>query len=128
MTASYDLSKPIGQVRFITSDRDPQNAILQDEEYQAALDMNGGVVKLAAADALDVIANDAALVDRKIAVLGIDADGPAVAKELRVHAQRLRDQVAAAQKLEAEAAAEAEDDGEGYIGIVDNARAGYWYE
>jgi hypothetical protein len=54
-----------------------------------------GAVKLAAAQALDIIANSEVLIQKRISVLDLQTDGPAVANALREGAQRLRDQWAA---------------------------------
>lgn len=70
-------------------------SILLDEDIQAFLDMEGGNVKLAAAQALDTIASSEVLVEKRITLLDLQTDGPATARELRAHAKALRDQAAA---------------------------------
>lgn len=50
-------------------------------------------LRLAAADALDAIASSQALVQKKIMLLDLKTDGPAVADALRAHATTLRELV-----------------------------------
>ena len=52
-------------------------------------------VRLAAADALDSIATQQALIQKKIKLLDLQTDGPALAQALRAHAKALRDRVLA---------------------------------
>jgi hypothetical protein len=69
---------------------------LLDSAIQAFLDLESGEaqpVKLAAADALDAIASSQALIQKKLKVLDLETDGPALAKALRDHAISLRKQV-----------------------------------
>lgn len=83
-------------VRTLTSDLDPDNPLLTDEQVELLLTLEGDNVKLAAATALETIARSEALISKKITTQDLSTDGPAVAKELRASAQALRDQVAAA--------------------------------
>jgi hypothetical protein len=71
-----------------------RHTLLSDASLQALLTLEGGNDKLAAAAALDVMASSEALVQKKIRLLDLQTDGPAVAAALREHAKRLRDQVA----------------------------------
>jgi hypothetical protein len=50
-------------------------------------------VRLAAADALDMIATSTAKVQQKIKLLNLELDGPAVARVYQENAKRLRDRV-----------------------------------
>lgn len=69
--SDIDFSSPVGQVRVLIPDlrkledlRDLRNEpryLFADEEIEALLDVNGGNVKLAAADACDAIGMDKAL-------------------------------------------------------------------
>lgn len=72
-----------------------RHTLLSDASLQQLLTLEGDNVKLAAASALDVIASSEALILKKIELLDLKTDGPAVAKALREHAKALRDQVAA---------------------------------
>lgn len=65
--------------------------VFTDPEVQSFLDLEGDV-KLAAAQALDVIASNEALVKQRIRTLDLQTDGPAVATALRAHAELLRGQ------------------------------------
>lgn len=60
-------------------------------QYDAVTD--DGAPKLAAADCLDIIATSEALIQKRIKMLDLSTDGPAVADSLRKHAQTLREQV-----------------------------------
>lgn len=72
-----------------------RHTLLSDASLQQLLTLEGNNDKLAAAAALDVIASSEALIQKKIELLDLKTDGPAVAKSLREHAKSLRDQVAA---------------------------------
>ena len=52
-------------------------------------------VRLAAADALDSLATQQALIQKKIKLLDLQTDGPALAMAIRAHAKALRDRVLA---------------------------------
>jgi predicted phage-related endonuclease len=89
-----DYATAIGQVRALIPDVDEPNLLLADPQIAAFLAMEGDNVKLATAQALDVIASSEALVSKKIRTQeGLTTDGPAVAKELRARASELRRQV-----------------------------------
>jgi len=53
VTFTYIPGTPIGLVRQLCTDRDPDHEIFSDEEIEALLDLNNGNVRYAAADALD---------------------------------------------------------------------------
>lgn len=63
------------------------------ESLQADVSTSDLDVRLAAADALDAIASSQALIQKKIKILDLETDGPALAKALRDHAVTLRKQV-----------------------------------
>ena len=107
MTFTYIPGTPIGLVRLLCTDRDPDNEIFSDEEIAVFLDLNGQDVRLAAADALDQIAASQALILKYIEVNGLKTNGQAVANALHQQAESLR----------ARAAAEAAEDDE-YIDII----------
>lgn len=82
-------------VRLLISDTDETNPLLQDEELDAFLTLEDNDVRYAAAAALDTIATSEVLIQKKIKLLDLTTDGPAVAKALREHAAELRRQSAA---------------------------------
>lgn len=69
---------------------------LLDTTIQDFIDVEGGDtdadVRMVAADALDAIATSQALILKKIELLDLRTDGPALAKALREHAAMLRKQ------------------------------------
>ena len=107
MTFTYVPGTPIGTVRLLCTDRDPDNEIFSDEEIGVFLSLNEQNVRLAAADALDQIAASQALILKYIEINGLKTNGQAVANALHQQAESLRAQAAAAA---------AEDDD--YIDIV----------
>ncbi len=97
MAATYGIEQGARDtVRLLATDIDTENALLQDEDLDRLLVLESADVRLAAAQALDIIASSEALVQKRIEVLGLKTDGPAVAKSLRDHAGQLRMQVAKA--------------------------------
>ncbi len=92
MAVSYDPTTPLGQVRLLCSDFDLGNATFQDGDVQAFLNLNSGVVRYAAAQALDVIATNEVLVQKRIRTLDLQTDGPTEAQWLHALAQALRTQ------------------------------------
>ncbi|MFN2636903.1 MAG: hypothetical protein ABR585_07755 [Gemmatimonadaceae bacterium] len=88
-----DYGTDIGQVRLLAADTDEANQLLNDPQIVAFLAMEGGNVKLAAAQALDVIGSSEALVSKVISMNGLSIDGTKVAAELRSRASGLRQQV-----------------------------------
>lgn len=89
---TYDPSTPAGRVRLLATDTDADHAIFQDDEIDAFLAMESDSIKRAAATALDQIASSEALIQKRIKLLDLQTDGPAVATELRKHAAELRKQ------------------------------------
>lgn len=89
-----DYSTPAGQVRLLIPDIDEEHLILDGAQIDAFLRMEGGNVKLAAAQALDAIASSEALIAKAISTGDLQTNGPAVAQELRARAAELRRQVA----------------------------------
>lgn len=89
---TYDPSTPAGRVRLLATDTDADHAIFQDDEIDAFLAMESDSIKRAAATALDQIASSEALIQKRIKLLDLQTDGPAVAAELRKHAAELRKQ------------------------------------
>jgi hypothetical protein len=82
------------RVRLLTTDTDVANAIFQDAEIDDFLALEADDVRLAAAQALDVIASSEALVLKVMKLLDLQTDGAKVAEALRAHAKELRRQVA----------------------------------
>lgn len=95
MAFTYDLTSERGQVRLLITDTDSDNPIFEDEEIDFFLSntaVDGNDVNLAGAKALETIAASEALVQKKIKLLDLTTDGPAVAKSLREAAALLREQ------------------------------------
>ena len=92
MAYTYDLGTSVGQVRLIIPDSNEAAAFFSDEEIGAFLGLERGNVRRAAAFALDTMASNEAMVSKRIKILDLSTDGPAVAKELRERAMTLRGQ------------------------------------
>ena len=90
---TIDYSTNRGKVRLIITDTDVTSLIFTDAEIDAFLGMHDDVVFLAAAQALDTIASNEALVSKVIKLLDLSTNGAAVAGALRTHANSLREQV-----------------------------------
>ena len=71
-----------------------RHTLLSDASIAVLLTLEADDDRLAAAQALDVIASSEALISKKIKLLDLETDGPAVSRELRKHAAELRRQVA----------------------------------
>lgn len=84
-----DLSTDLGKVRLLINDTG-SSQVFSDAEVQAFLDLEGGSVKLAAAQALDTIADDEALTSKVIRTQDLATDGRATASILRARAESLR--------------------------------------
>ena len=98
---AYALDTEVGLVTFTTPPAGAgaivvtyRHALLSDDQINMLLGIESDVM-LAAALALDTIASNEALVQKKIRLLDLTTDGPAVAAALRAHATALRQQVAA---------------------------------
>lgn len=96
MAFTYDLTTERGQVRLLITDTLHDNPIFQDNEIDfflsnTAVDSSNDV-NLAGAKALETIAASESLVQKKIKILDLTTDGPAVAKSLREAAALLREQ------------------------------------
>ena len=86
----YDPAKPVGQVRLLIDDTDAR--VFVDAELNTFLDLNGGSVLKAAAQALLMVAGSEVRLAKKITSQDLQTDGPAVAAELRAQAKQLRAQ------------------------------------
>lgn len=84
-----DVTTPIGRVRLLVNDT-TDSPVFSDAEIAAFLELEGANVKLAAAQALDTIADDEALTSKVIRSQDLATDGAAVAEGLRQRAQQLR--------------------------------------
>jgi hypothetical protein len=79
-------------VRLLLNDIDENSAVFSDEEIQTFLDLEGGAVKLAAAQAIDTNADNEALASKVLRTQDLATDGAKIADALRKRAQALRDQ------------------------------------
>jgi hypothetical protein len=88
---SIDYSTDRGRARLLINDTD-EDPVFSDEEIDVFLALEGGSVKLAAAQALDTIADDEALTSKAIRSQDLSTNGPSVAAGLRARAKELRTQ------------------------------------
>jgi hypothetical protein len=91
---AYDVTTDNGKVRLLLNDVDEdENAVVfTDDEIQAFLDLEGGSVKRAAAQAIDTNASNEALASKVLRSQDLATDGAKVADAMRKHADRLREQ------------------------------------
>lgn len=89
---TVDPTTSIGLVRLLCTDLDEEDPLLTDAQITALLTLTNQDKRLAAAQALDVIARSEVLVSKKIRTQDLQTDGPAVAAELRASATELRRQ------------------------------------
>lgn len=98
------------QVRLLLNDVGTgDDQVFTDDEINAFLSMEGGFVKLAAAQAIDTNADNEALASKVLRSQDVQTDGAKLADALHKRAQALRDQH--------EAAVDTAD--EGFFEIVD---------
>jgi hypothetical protein len=90
---SYDVTTALGQLRLLLNDTGPDALVFNDDELQAFLDMEGGSVKLAAAQAIDTNADNEVLASKVITTRDGSVNGAAVATALHARAEQLRAQV-----------------------------------
>lgn len=90
-----DYTTPAGQVRLLLNDVDETNKVFTDLEISAFLTIEGGVVKLAAAQAIDAQATNEALAAKVLRDRNVSTDGAKLADSMRKHAAALRAQHAA---------------------------------
>lgn len=104
-----DFTSPTGQVRLLLNDVDEANLVFTAAEITAFLAIEGGAVKLAAAQAIDAQATNEALAAKVLRDAdGKSTDGAKLADSMRKHAANLR----------AQHAATVADADEGYFTIV----------
>jgi|SRR3990167_726018 len=96
----YTMDDSVGLITFTAAPANTESvtvtykhSLLTDAEIQDFLDLEDDDVKLAAADALDSIASSQALIQKKIKVLDLQTDGPALADALHRLAADYRKQV-----------------------------------
>ena len=94
MTFSYDPTTEAGRVRLLATDTDSERPIFDDEEIAAFLTIEGADMP-AAALALETIAANEALVEKRITLLDLKTDGPAVCDALLKRARQLRETASA---------------------------------
>jgi hypothetical protein len=91
-----DFTTDVGRVRMLVPDTTTDDGtsdtdyLFSDDYIQAALDLEGGSVKRAAAALIDVLANDQALLYKSLRTDDLTVNGVAVAQELRQRARSLR--------------------------------------
>jgi len=92
MPNAYDPASTIGMVRLLANDNDSDDYLFTDDEIGVFLTLEGNVVKLAAAQAIDTIADNEVLLAKAITTQDLATDGPKVAAELHKRAAALRAQ------------------------------------
>lgn len=85
----------VADVRHLIADLDPDARMFTDEQVGTYLRLNGGAVRLAAADMLDAIAVSEVLVSKVIRTQDLSTDGAKVADSLMKRAASLRSRHAA---------------------------------
>ena len=85
-----DYNDPVSQVRLIIGDTNADDPDFDNDQIKGFLTIARDSVLRAAADALDAIASNEALLSKKITTQDRSSDGPAVADALRKHAAALR--------------------------------------
>lgn len=107
MNYTNDLATPIGKVRLLIPDKKPDKMRYSDEDITALLELEEGVLKGAAALALEVMASHKADAIGYVETNAIKLDGSKPADILLKRAKLLREQCAVAAVIE-----EAEDEDE----------------
>lgn len=107
---AIDFSTDAGKVRLLLNDVDETALVFTDPEIAAFLALEGGSIKLAAAQAIDTNADNEALASKVLKTQDLTTDGAKVADALRKRAAALRAQAV-------EEAGETEDGF--YFGIVE---------
>jgi len=92
MSFTVNYSTNAGKVRLLIADTNSAYPQFTDAEIDAFLEMEGSSFRKAAAMALEVIAVNEALIQKRIVALHLETDGPALAAELRNLAKSLREQ------------------------------------
>ena len=92
MAFTYTIASDRGKVRLLARDTVGSGHLFEDDEVDAFLALNSDVVLLAAAMALENVAANEVLVQKRIRLLDLQTDGPAEATALRALAASLREQ------------------------------------
>lgn len=92
MAFTYDLTSDLGKVRLLIMDTNATTYLFEDGEISAFLLMEGDNVRRGAALALETMASNEAYVNKRIEILDLKTDGPAVATALMKRAAELRAQ------------------------------------
>ena len=93
---SYDLATTVGKIRLLIMDKETTDYIFTDAELTEFYSLEDSSIFCAAALALESIASNEAYVQKRIKILDITTDGPAVAKSLLERAKILREKAAEA--------------------------------
>jgi len=124
MTATYDLTTPVGKIRLNTFGDDTDNPIFSDNELQVFFDQEGHI-KLAAARVYLVVAGREALIQKVQTNMGLTTDGAKLADAFRQLAKTLKDEV-----KEEQAAEDAANDATGWdsaeINVDTNTATDIW--
>jgi hypothetical protein len=91
MSNDYDPATDAGKVRLLLNDT-AAPFVFADEEIDAFLELEGGIVKRAAAQAIDTNADNEALASKVLRSQDLSTDGAKVADALRKRAAVLRAQ------------------------------------
>lgn len=106
----YAVDEDLGLITFLTAPNatvtiTAKYTLLSDAQITEIMDLlsvewpdRTQFIRLTAADCLDIIASNEAMIQKKMRLLDMDTDGPAIAKSLREHAKALREQVRLADK------------------------------
>jgi hypothetical protein len=94
MDFTYDPAEgdDITVMRLLLNDVDEPTAVFSDDELQVFLTLEGGHVKLAAAQAIDTNADNEALASKVLRTQDLTTDGAKLATALRDRARALRAQ------------------------------------
>lgn len=92
MSFSYDVTTDRGKVRLLCTDTNGGAATFHDDEIDTFLSLESGNVRRAAALALETIASNEVLVQKRILLLELSTDGPDEAQALMARAKALREQ------------------------------------
>lgn len=92
---AIDYTTAVGMVRLLLNDITETALVFSDDELEALVTLEGGSVKLAAAQAIDTNATNLVLASRVLRTQDVQTDGAKVADAMRKHADRLREQAAA---------------------------------
>jgi hypothetical protein len=90
---AIDFGSDVGMVRLLICDVDEAALVFTTPQVQAFLDLEGGNIKLAAAQALDVGATNEVFASKVIKDHQLSTDGAKAADAVRKHAAALRAQV-----------------------------------